>query len=658
MGNSASQDGLHQGHDGAAAAEDDEYAAQFDGIDTLGYRVLGVQPQSPASEAGLVSFLDFIVGANHQMLMGSSQGLEVGEEYDDVDFPALLRDAASKNETVELLVWNLKAQDQRVVTLRPRDGWGGAGLLGVTIRLDNYGGAEERLVRVLEVEPYSPAADCGLMDDGTDYLLGTTAVALETTDVLASVLHQHIDQIVELYVYNSETDLVRVVGLMPTYKWSNGRVGGGMLGAEVGTGYLHRLPEKCRHTIGQSVERTVQVLAGNSENGDGNNKPSDNGLSSNGATGGSVGGGTASLTVTDPNMIQMEPHLEMEVLEDDDDRNERTTTGHGVRRDDVDKDVMRSGATPRSPRSPRNVYSTRQPHQLGVPTPSKATGTEAADTPPPPPSLEHDETDRDIGSRRGMNPHQLAERQGSLTSVSMSSEAAGKEYEQVEEAVGGHNSITTNSAGGDDHDDGHDLDEDAVVDMAMAEKTDEAEKELEQERMIAEPSGGRGHDDGDIHDSEEEDDTEDVSSDEEGDEDLSSSEEEEEEEMNDEHDKDEVQPGSDPHRPATPPPASDPDFPQAAPVVESEPPAENVTRKKQEEREDDVSTSSQSPSPPPKPKVETVDTSKGDEEDGYDSHSYHDDDDDDGSYETDDEYTDEEETDDDDSPKKKKGFFW
>lgn len=105
MGNSASnQDEGHgnNNHVMRTYEDDDEYAAQFDGIDTLGYRVLGVQPNSPASEAGLVSFLDFIVGANEQMLLGSSQGLEVGQEYDDVDFPALLRDAASKDETVEL----------------------------------------------------------------------------------------------------------------------------------------------------------------------------------------------------------------------------------------------------------------------------------------------------------------------------------------------------------------------------------------------------------------------------------------------------------------------------------------------------------------------------------------------------------------------------
>ena len=47
---------------------------------------------SAASKAGLVSFFDFIVGANEQMLLGSGEGLEEGEEYDDVDFPALLRE--------------------------------------------------------------------------------------------------------------------------------------------------------------------------------------------------------------------------------------------------------------------------------------------------------------------------------------------------------------------------------------------------------------------------------------------------------------------------------------------------------------------------------------------------------------------------------------
>jgi hypothetical protein len=125
--------------------------------------------------------------------------------------------------------------------------------LGVTIRLDDYGGADERLIRVLEVEPSSPAAICGLVEN-QDYLLGTTGESFDSVNTLAQVLQAHVDRVVEVYVYNTDSDVVRVVALMPTYAWG----GNGLLGAEVATGYLHRLPKSCRDTIGSSVERKVR----------------------------------------------------------------------------------------------------------------------------------------------------------------------------------------------------------------------------------------------------------------------------------------------------------------------------------------------------------------------------------------------------------------
>ena len=42
MGNEISGEGGEDYYD-----DEDEYAKQFDGIETLGYRVLGVQPDSP-----------------------------------------------------------------------------------------------------------------------------------------------------------------------------------------------------------------------------------------------------------------------------------------------------------------------------------------------------------------------------------------------------------------------------------------------------------------------------------------------------------------------------------------------------------------------------------------------------------------------------------
>mmetsp|Transcript_25595 Transcript_25595/g.74043 ORF Transcript_25595/g.74043 Transcript_25595/m.74043 type:complete len:506 (-) Transcript_25595:709-2226(-) len=245
---------------GNEASTYDDPEDKFDGIDTLGYRVLGVQPNSPASSAGLVSFFDFLVGCNGRMLLGRSideEGNEIDEDdpdYDDVDFPALLRESVGVE--LDMLVWNIKSQTQRIVKLTPSKNWGGTGLLGVTIRLDDYAEADERLIRVLSVEHNSPAAIAGL-DAEADYLLGTTTVSFDTDAALAGVLRQHVDKVVELYVYNTNSDVVRVVTLMPTTSWG----GQGLLGAEVGTGYLHRLPHQCRGTLGSSVERKVRTSA-------------------------------------------------------------------------------------------------------------------------------------------------------------------------------------------------------------------------------------------------------------------------------------------------------------------------------------------------------------------------------------------------------------
>mmetsp|Transcript_14021 Transcript_14021/g.22075 ORF Transcript_14021/g.22075 Transcript_14021/m.22075 type:complete len:352 (-) Transcript_14021:453-1508(-) len=188
------------------------------------------------------------------MLMGSGEGLEEGDEYEDIDFPSLLKDNVGKE--LELLVHNIKSNSQRLVKITPSATWGGSGLLGVTIRLDDYGGADERLIRLLSCEHNSPAAIAGLVPMN-DYLLGTTSTSFDSDQKFAEVLMVHADRIVELYVYSSESDVVRVVTLMPTLSWG----GRGLLGAEVGTGYLHRFPKACRGTDGASVERKVRMGA-------------------------------------------------------------------------------------------------------------------------------------------------------------------------------------------------------------------------------------------------------------------------------------------------------------------------------------------------------------------------------------------------------------
>lgn len=156
------------------------------------------------------------------------------------------------------MVWNIKSKTQRFLTLTPTPSWGGKGLIGVTIRMDNYATAEENLLRVLSVEKQSPAALAGLTPN-TDYLLGTTVESFENENILAEVLEENEDNVVEIYVYNTESDVVRVVTLVPSVKWG----GNGLLGAEIGRGYLHRLPKSCRDTLGVSFERKVLVNNGN-----------------------------------------------------------------------------------------------------------------------------------------------------------------------------------------------------------------------------------------------------------------------------------------------------------------------------------------------------------------------------------------------------------
>lgn len=69
-------------------------------------------------------------------------------------------------------------------------------------------------------------------------------------------LRTHVEAIVR--VNSTDTDDVRVVVLMPSYEWG----GEGCLGADIGYGYLHRLPAKCCATLGRSGGKTVGSRAG------------------------------------------------------------------------------------------------------------------------------------------------------------------------------------------------------------------------------------------------------------------------------------------------------------------------------------------------------------------------------------------------------------
>jgi predicted metalloprotease with PDZ domain len=196
-------------------------SASQEEIESVGYRVLGVQPNSPASVAGLVSFFDFIVAAN---------GIPL--KVLDQKFVEMIKE--SEDKPLPLTIYNIKSETTRDVVITPRRNWGGQGMLGVTIRFDSFWRAEESLVRVLEVKDDSPAELAGLEAE-KDYLLGTAEKVFKDTDTLYEEVVKFMDSTIEFYVYNTASDEVRVVVVMPTENWP----GQGCLG--ISTSFLKYL---------------------------------------------------------------------------------------------------------------------------------------------------------------------------------------------------------------------------------------------------------------------------------------------------------------------------------------------------------------------------------------------------------------------------------
>lgn len=87
-------------------------------LDSVGYRILGVQPNSPASAGGMVSFFDFIIAAN-------------GESLRDVDGTLIDLIKKSEDKPLPLTLYNIKNHSIRDIVLTPSRNWPGEGMLGM-----------------------------------------------------------------------------------------------------------------------------------------------------------------------------------------------------------------------------------------------------------------------------------------------------------------------------------------------------------------------------------------------------------------------------------------------------------------------------------------------------------------------------------------------
>ncbi|XP_047304684.1 Golgi reassembly-stacking protein 1 isoform X7 [Homo sapiens] len=102
-----------------------------------GFHLHGVQENSPAQQAGLEPYFDFIITIGHSRLNKENDTLK-----------ALLK--ANVEKPVKLEVFNMKTMRVREVEVVPSNMWGGQGLLGASVRFCSFRRASEQVWHVLE----------------------------------------------------------------------------------------------------------------------------------------------------------------------------------------------------------------------------------------------------------------------------------------------------------------------------------------------------------------------------------------------------------------------------------------------------------------------------------------------------------------------------
>jgi hypothetical protein len=187
------------------------------------YHILQVTPNSPGEKAGLVSFFDFILSANNQVL-----------NKDDSTFVDIL--SANVDQPVKLQVYNALQNVQRDVILTPSRDWGGPGLAGINVRMNNINKTLSLVWHVVHVHPNGPASAAGLQS-GSDYIVGVPGLLFFDPDDFYNLVKVNLNKPLALYIYSTQTRNIRVVSVTPDHNWG----GNGFLGCDVAYGLNHQL---------------------------------------------------------------------------------------------------------------------------------------------------------------------------------------------------------------------------------------------------------------------------------------------------------------------------------------------------------------------------------------------------------------------------------
>ncbi|KZT09314.1 uncharacterized protein LAESUDRAFT_723048 [Laetiporus sulphureus 93-53] len=206
--------------------------------------VLRVTPSSPASQTTIEPFFDFVVGFQGDNF----------SPHNTVDATELEKIVEShEGRTLNLLVWNSKSQQTRVVPIVPSRDWAlpysatpdpqepeaerKPSLLGLSMRMCEPEFALDNVWHVLDVLEGSPAESAGLVPYG-DWIIGWSGGALSAEGDFYDIVEAHIEKPLRVFVYSYDFDTIREVVLVPNRHWG----GEGLLGCVFGFGLLHRIP--------------------------------------------------------------------------------------------------------------------------------------------------------------------------------------------------------------------------------------------------------------------------------------------------------------------------------------------------------------------------------------------------------------------------------
>ncbi|SBT32611.1 golgi re-assembly stacking protein 1 [Plasmodium ovale wallikeri] len=231
-----------------------------------GYRIVRICEDGPVSMCDLEIFFDYIVQIDDVQLIDASRST-----YDNF----IEKVKQNEGKEVMLKVYNCRYNQVKDIKVTPRK-WQGKGLLGININYESMNAMNEG-IRILEICKDSPAFKSRLVEYD-DYIIGHDNNILRNQGELVKQIHMHYLSYhnenktqpfnMYLYVYNKNTETIRKVRVEYNSSWE----GKGVLGCNIGTGYIHRIPN-CKWVktgVAKEANGVQQPSAGTDTNWDTN----------------------------------------------------------------------------------------------------------------------------------------------------------------------------------------------------------------------------------------------------------------------------------------------------------------------------------------------------------------------------------------------------